>query len=91
MVLNNKILGCDKCSHVMYVLYSYIKSIILYLFQNCTSIRYFCWCTNYCIIAINCLQLLTAILFQILQFIAIVGLLEVAVICCLHKLLLVKN
>jgi len=43
------------------------------------------------LIAINCLQLLTAILFQILQFIAIV--LEVAVIyiCCPHKVLLVKN
>jgi len=51
------------------------------------------WLTiaTFCIIAINCLQLLAAILFQILQFIAIV--LEVAVIyiCCPHKLLLVKK
>jgi len=88
---------CNPCgvdaygSHVMYVLYSYIKSIIHYLFQNCTIIRYYCWCTNYCIRAINCLQLLATTLFQIMQFIVIV--LEVAVIyiCCPRKLLLVKK
>jgi len=91
MVLNNKLLRVLQMHpRDVRILYSYIKSIIHYLFQNCKIIRYYCWCTNYCIRAKNCLQLLTAILFQILQFIAIV--LEVAVtyICC-PQLLFVKK
>jgi len=90
--LNNKILRVLQMQlRDVRTVQLYKKSIIHYLFQNCTIIRYYCWCTNYCIRVIKCLQLLAAILCQILQFTVIV--LEVAVIyiCPPHKLLLVKN